>query len=820
MMTKDYLFTSESVCAGHPDKICDQISDAIVDAVLAQDRFGRVACETLVGSNRIVIAGEITANAKVDYKKIAKEQIRRLGYKEQRYNFSDTSPIDLYIHEQSQEIAVGVDKNGAGDQGGMYGYACIETKALMPLAIMTAHGLTRKMDHVREKKVIPYLRPDGKSQVTVAYKNGKPTNILQVVLAVPHKESVTLNKVKKDLYGEVILPVLQEFGFTIKISDVVVNGTGVWHLGGPAADCGVTGRKIVVDGYGGYARVGGGAFCLAGDSLVNTEKGLVRIDSCQEVAKRGLLVKTDIHPISAGALYDNGLKPTELIITKDGYHLEATLNHNVRVIDDKGDYVWKDIGSLKENDWVSIQTKNRLFGNDEISEFNFTYKQGTAGGRKKKYIFPTTLTEEYAYLLGLLVGDGDCTDEGCIRICVCDDEMKIIVQNLFERLVRDKGKIYGHWAYLGDVELRAFLKHLGLENARSFEKIVPRSIFLTSEKNCAAFLRGLFDTDGSIRLDGRNKNSKRIYFTTTSKKLAEQVQLLLLNFGVISKIYAITPSEKKGVIDGRKINSHHVIYHLTLKGSKSVDLFIHKIGFSLSRKKRVLVKPVPDKRDLRIIPNQKERIQRLFKKLPLEEQRNEGDKIGRFLRSSKGKATKELTYEKLKKFIYLYDDLLKGDKDYIVLKELYYMDHYYSRLERKIPSFAHTYDLNIPFSHTFTANGIVCHNSGKDPTKVDRSGAYAARFLAKNIVAHKLADKAEVRLAYFIGAKKPTMLDIETFGTEKKSHRFLISFMEELLDTSVSGILAGLDLRRPIYLPTASYGHFGREEFPWERVVS
>lgn len=362
-------FTSESVCAGHPDKICDQISDAILDAVLARDPQGHVACETMVGFNRVIISGEVTAKAKVDFKEIAKEQIRRLGYTESIYNFSDKSPIEVYIHEQSPDIAVGVDSKGAGDQGMMFGYACKETPQFMPLPITLAHALTKRLDQVRVEKLLSYLRPDGKSQVTVEYENGRPTKVVQVVVAVPHEESVKLNQVKQEIYDSVVVPVLDQYGFKINKGDLIVNGTGVWHWGGPATDCGVTGRKIVVDTYGGYARVGGGCF------------------------------------------------------------------------------------------------------------------------------------------------------------------------------------------------------------------------------------------------------------------------------------------------------------------------------------------------------------------------------------------------------------------------------------------------------------------SGKDPTKVDRSGAYAARFLAKNIVAAGLADKCEVRLAYFIGAKKPTMQDVETFGTSKKSHKVILSFMDKILDTSVVGILEGLDLQRPIYLPTASYGHFGREEFPWERIV-
>lgn len=257
----DFIFTSESVCAGHPDKVCDQISDAIVDAVLSQDQFGRVAVETVAGFNQLVLMGEITTSAKIDFKKIAKEQIKRLGYIDKKYNFSTETPISIHIHEQSPEIAVGVQKKkGAGDQGMMFGFACNQTQELMPLPIAMAHTLTRTMDEAREKKIIPYLRPDGKSQVTIEYKNNKPVKVKKVVLAVPHKESVKLTEVKKDLYKHVVKPVLDQYGFTVDKKDVIVNGTGVWYNGGPASDAGLTGRKIVVDTYGGYARVGGGAF--------------------------------------------------------------------------------------------------------------------------------------------------------------------------------------------------------------------------------------------------------------------------------------------------------------------------------------------------------------------------------------------------------------------------------------------------------------------------------------------------------------------------------------------------------------------------------
>lgn len=264
-------FTSESVCAGHPDKICDVVSDAILDEVLKQDPKGRTAVECLATDNRLIIAGEIGSKAKVDFKKVAREQIRRLGYIVPGFGFSDKSPINCFLHQQSAEIAVGVKKKGAGDQGMMFGFACRETSELMPMPIMIAHSLVRYIDNVRENNTLSYLRPDGKSQVTVEYKNGTPSGIGQVVVAAPHKESVRLSEVKEDIFKYVVTPVLEKFGFKISIKDLIVNGTGVWHNGGPSSDCGLTGRKIVVDTYGGYARVGGG--CFSGKEPSKVDRG-------------------------------------------------------------------------------------------------------------------------------------------------------------------------------------------------------------------------------------------------------------------------------------------------------------------------------------------------------------------------------------------------------------------------------------------------------------------------------------------------------------------------------------------------------------------
>lgn len=255
------IFTSESVCSGHPDKICDQISDAILDACLKKDPQSRVAVETLVTTNKVVLAGEVTTKAKINYEKIARDVIKKLGYTQKLYNFDyQSASVYVYIHEQSPDIARGVLKLGAGDQGMMFGYASAETKELMPLPIVLAHTITKSIDDARKTGKIPYLRPDGKSQVTVEYKNGLPVKIVKVVTAVPHDPKFSQSKVSKDIYETVIQPSLAAYGYKIAFKDTICNGTGNWVIGGPSADTGVTGRKIIVDSYGSMARIGGGCF--------------------------------------------------------------------------------------------------------------------------------------------------------------------------------------------------------------------------------------------------------------------------------------------------------------------------------------------------------------------------------------------------------------------------------------------------------------------------------------------------------------------------------------------------------------------------------
>ncbi|HNT29751.1 MAG TPA: methionine adenosyltransferase [bacterium] len=254
------LFASESVASGHPDKICDQVSDAIVDAVLAKDPHGRIGVECLATHEHFTIAGEVTSTAIVDYETIARDTIRFLGYTDEAYNFWDNSPVHLLIHEQSADISRGVNTGGAGDQGMMFGYACNETKAYMPLPIYLAHSLVYGMDQVRITRRLPFLKPDGKSEVVVCYENGMPKSIERIILAVPHDDQITPDELKLLLYDMVVMPVLIRNGYDIDYQSVIVNGTGAWNTGGPSSDSGLTGRKIIVDTYGGMGRHGGGCF--------------------------------------------------------------------------------------------------------------------------------------------------------------------------------------------------------------------------------------------------------------------------------------------------------------------------------------------------------------------------------------------------------------------------------------------------------------------------------------------------------------------------------------------------------------------------------
>jgi len=258
---KNYLFTSESVTEGHPDKIADQISDAVLDAFLAQDPMSRVACETLLTTGLIMVAGEITSKGRVEIDELARKTVSEIGYTRAKFGFdAETCGVITAVHRQSPDISMGVDTGGAGDQGLMFGYACDETPEFMPLTISLAHKITKQLSDVRKKGVLPYLRPDGKSQVTVEYKQGKPHKIHAVVVSSQHSADVEQKQIRADIIEKVIKPVLPKDLLDEKTIIYHINPTGKFVVGGPMGDTGLTGRKIIVDTYGGVGSHGGGAF--------------------------------------------------------------------------------------------------------------------------------------------------------------------------------------------------------------------------------------------------------------------------------------------------------------------------------------------------------------------------------------------------------------------------------------------------------------------------------------------------------------------------------------------------------------------------------
>jgi S-adenosylmethionine synthetase len=289
----NFLFTSESVTEGHPDKIADNISDAILDAIIAQDPTARVACETLVTTGLAVVAGEITTTADVNYKRIIRETIEEIGYNDATYGYdSNTCSVIDAIGTQSPDIAQGVDTGGAGDQGLMFGFACNETPELMPMPIQMAHNLTRKLSEVRRDGTIPYLRPDGKSQVSIEYRDGRPFRVDAVVISTQTAD-VDIEQIRKDIKEKVILPTISA-DLLDENTKYHINPTGRFVVGGPMGDAGVTGRKIIVDTYGGYAPHGGGAFSGKDPTKVDRSAAYMARYIAKNVVAAGLADKCTV----------------------------------------------------------------------------------------------------------------------------------------------------------------------------------------------------------------------------------------------------------------------------------------------------------------------------------------------------------------------------------------------------------------------------------------------------------------------------------------------------------------------------------------------
>ena len=374
-----HLFTSESVTEGHPDKVADQISDAVVDAVLAEDPEARVACETLVSMGLVVLAGEITSNAAVRYAELARDTIREIGYEREDYGFSYRScAVLISIGEQSPDIGQGVDTGGAGDQGMMFGYASAETDAMMPLPISLAHDLTRRLAEVRKDGTLPWLRPDGKAQVTVEYGEHAPERVRTVVVSAQHDPDVRLADLETAIIEHVICPVMPADLYNVSEVEHHINPTGRFVIGGPMGDAGVTGRKIIVDTYGGVGSHGGGAFSGKDPSKVDRSASYAARWVAKNLVASGLAREAEIQvayaigvdrPVSVmvnsfgtGSVSDSmlesavrdvfDLRPREIIqalgLRSPIFRRTASYGHFGRKPDDDGGFSWERLDRVQD----------------------------------------------------------------------------------------------------------------------------------------------------------------------------------------------------------------------------------------------------------------------------------------------------------------------------------------------------------------------------------------------------------------------------------------------------------------------------------------
>lgn len=714
-MRGNYYFTSESVSEGHPDKVADQISDSILDAFLAEDSESHVAVETLVTTGQVVVAGEVRSKAYVDIPSVVRETIASIGYTKPEYGFEANScGVLTAIHEQSPDINQGVSrgderKQGAGDQGIVFGFATNETETCMPVTHYLATLIVESLAEIRKEGfAMHYLRPDAKSQVTVEYSHdGMPLRIDTIVVSTQHDEFGSEKEMRERIEDDVVnilIPyvknqirdenVLRLFNDKIKYH---VNPTGKFVIGGPAGDTGLTGRKIIVDTYGGMACHGGGAFCVDGDTEYLSPDGWKKISEYNggKVAQwdNGELTFVDpliYHKHKAEKMYH--------LTTKHFLDMVLSENHNVVFETSKGNIIKKRVKDIVDNYEIAN-------GNAGFIPISFKY----AGGE------------------GIDMTD----DEIRLQVAFCAD-----------------GTLKGHSPYMN---LKKFYKK---------ERIID-----LLELTCTEYDYSEYE-DGYMRVRFEPK--------IKSKSLVECFKGASLHQ---LKVIAGELKEWDGDCDN--------VYRTTVKEDADFAQFV----FMASSGKYASIRY--------------------------------DDRIGEKYGDEEQYIRKSVCYE-----------VRQCDCKTTNIRRTGRHNTHHVTVEDFTPSDGMMYCFTVPSTMLVLRRNdrvFVTGNSGKDPSKVDRSAAYAARYVAKNLVANGLCEQCEIQIGYAIGIAEPVSVYVNDFGTSSGEVEDLSDFVIEHFDLSPYGIdrmLGGL--RKPIYLSTAAYGHFGRTSFtkdgltyfPWERVMS
>lgn len=787
------LYSNEVVFRGHPDKCADQISDALLDAYLAQDANTRAGIETVGGKGKIFVTGEVTSSAKVDVEKVVKRVLTDVGYDADAYEVINN------IGLQSADIAQGVDIGGAGDQGMMFGYACDETDKLVPKAMVILQDLSKAYDELRQRHPGDFYA-DGKAQITGYYTDDFRLEKIKT-FTISYQNSEINREWTDTIIKGIALEICDKYG--VEVEEFLINPTGKFFIGGFAGDSGL---------------------CLNEDTLIYTKKGLQKIKD----VKVGTVVYTELGVANIVEKYNNGIKNTRIITDETGCQIEATLNHPFRVFDGKN-IIWKECGSLSEGD-ILLKKKSRYLNKDGLKNRFVKYT-------KFDKDINISLDENFAYLVGWLIGDGNTTADDRITFYFgSEDEKNHIYNKLLSVFPKEEIKFYAYQNdrfYILSKKIVKVLENLGIYSLKGNSKEIPRFILESTDKMKQAFLCGLFDADGSISDEcGRDGKYLTIVLTTSSIKLAQQVSILLQSMGMHSTIDYRKVYEKDHISssNGSVIRGGLHSYDVRLTGLSSIRKFLNNVGFDLSYKQNkyrnkdysskwyindtvnfYIPLLLRDLFDLNLMKANKY-FENYANIAAIKTNRNYGiDKID-YILDMFAEYANTVEYKKIK---YLYDNF-----EMVKVRDIK-------------NSQSMTYDISLDDNtHSFIANGFVVHNtgrkivvdsyqsfapvgggafSGKDPTKVDRSAAYKARQLAIRALKDNGLKWCEVQLSYAIGVAQPLAIYVDS---DKGNLEVPIEWYEEC---TPANIIKEFDLRTPIYEKTAQFGHFGNN-FVWENV--